>query len=815
MSRVELEKESKPELLVKGWIPPPLGRDFTVVGKPLNRIDGPEKVTGRAKYAGDVRLPGMLYAKILRSPHAHARIKSIDTSEAEKVPGVRAVLSSANCAGWFTYWYSVPQPAFPETVSYVGQEIAAVAADSIDAARNALALIKVEYEELPAVFDVEEAFKRGSAQVTVTDVPNPADPETYGARKPPVGNIFEGKPVVTSRGDIQKGFAEADVIIERKYSTPFQHHGTIQTRTCVTYWDGERLTVHDSLQGVHLFRKDLAWSLGLPPEKVRVKIKYQGGGFGSKASAQRYVHYAAKLSMITRRPVRLELTRTEEFLSHPRRPACVVYLKTGVKRDGTITAMYGRGLVNIGAGGGYGAIKGPITNHSFVLYKCSNAYFEEWGVHTNLPLTGPMRSPIDVSATSIAEGHIDELAAAIGMDPLQFRLKNYTPYADQVHKTYYSAKKLDEAMLRVTEAIGWSRRRKPYGVEDSGTKKRGIGMSSYIYHGVGFPPYKAEARVLLSSTGDIELQAGVVDIGSGSATTLSQVAAEELGVSLSDIRTIYGDTELTPYSPSSHASRVIPEMGPAVLQAAAQAREKLFEFVAALLESSRSELRSSEGWIYNVRDRSKKMSFKDACSLIPSEGIVGNGSRAPSPSTNAGGDISEVGKISFATFGAAAAEVEVDIETGQVRVLRCSTAHEFGRALNPKLVYSQHYGGVTIGIGYGLLEEPIWDKKTGIQLNNDFHQYRMPTVFESPLEIIPFNIDDDDPYFAYSAKGGGESTNSGVPAAIRNAIYDATGVWLYDYPLTPEKVLAALAGSKKDGSKQVGETKEKELAIAV
>ncbi len=390
------------------------------------------------------------------------------------------------------------------------------------------------------------------------------------------------------------------------------------------------------------------------------------------------------------------------------------------------------------------------------------------------------------------------------MDPLEFRLKNYNPYADQVKMTPFSAKKLDVAMRDVTEAIDWTRRKEYASLQNGKLKRRGIGMASYIFNGVGINPCKANAEVAIRRDGTIELHAAIVDIGTGSATTLAMIAAEELGVPLESVRVIYGDSEAGPYAPGSHASRMIPEMGPAVLQAAADARKKLFEALAQSFKVHASQLRSAEGWIYFGSDPSRRVRFEEACGLMGDETITGRGSRArfpgsgyPMPRAIPKGEAPVEGQVSFATFGASAAEVEVDVETGEVRVLKIATAHEFGRALNPKLCDSQHYGGILMGIGMGLLEEPVLDKRTGIMLNTDLHQYRMPTALDMPLEAIPFNVEDDDPFFAYSAKGGGEGVNTAIPAAIRNAIYNAVGVWMYEYPITRERMVAALA-EKKD-----------------
>jgi len=770
------------KLLVKGTPPPRLDREFTVVGKPLHRRESYEKVTGNAKYAGDIKLPGMLHAKILRSPHAHARILRIDAGKAEAMPGVKAILTKDNNPEWFTYWYMIKQKAFPEIVTYQGEEVAAVAAEDIETAQRALELIDVEYEVLPFVIDPKEAMKDDAPLMDTVDG------DGIGALFPPHGtrekNIYGGAPKVLKRGDVEKGFREADLVIEGEYSVPPQHHGTIQTRTCVAQWDGQKLTVWESCQGVWQPKEQLARSLGLHPDQVRVIVRFQGGGFGSKAGAQRFSHYASKLSMVTGRPVRLELTRAEEFVSHPRRHVGTFYIKTGVKMDGTLTAMSGTAIINLGSGGWW---VGIAILEPFYVYKCPNAYFEQYGVYTHTQYTGPMRSPQNVFGAFAAESHMDRVAAELKMDPYEFRLKNYTEYGDQDNKIPYSRKSLDKCMELVTQAIGWERWSKLGKVNEGSTRKKGIGMANYIYHGVGTHPFHAEAEIVIKSDGSITLHAGIVDIGTGSATIMSMIAAEELGVSLGDVNIIYGDTKSTRYAPASHAARVTPEMSPAVLQAAAEARQNLFARAAQLLDARVEDLRSKNGVIYAKTDPSRTISFSDACRVLaPGEIIVGRGSRAPNPD-----------KPIFATFGSQAAEVKVDIETGEVQVIKIASAHEFGRALNPKFCIQQHHGGVVMGVAYALFEEGVHDRKTGVLLNANLEQYRMASALDLP-EIITFNVEAEDPYFAYSAKGGGEGTNTPTAAAIRNAVCHALGVWIDELPLTPDKILNALAKKRSD-----------------
>lgn len=773
--------ESK--LLVKGAVPPPLDRELTVVGKPLNRADAFEKVTGQARYSGDMKLPGMLYGKTLHCPHPRARIVRIDTSKAEALPGVMAVLSKESTKGWRTSWYEVLELAFPELITHEGVEVAAVAAVDVPTAQKAIELIDVEYEVLTPMLDAAETLR------------NPPPPliadEEYPGRE-----MFDRKPFVIQRGDLEKGFEEADVIVEETYTTQVSHHGTIQTRACIASWDGENLTVWDAIQGVWYSKLALARSLGLKPENVRVMVKYLGGGFGSKAWSQRITYYAAKLSMMTGRPVKMERTRSEEFINHSRRYDTRMYLKMGAKKDGTLTAILQKAVVDIGAAAteeNYYCRQ--IIWHTANLHACPNVYLEQTGVSTNRQTTGPTRSPMNMQAIFALESHMDRMAVELGMDPFDFRMKNYATYQSvgtaEAHltgdgtttfaaKIPYSSKILDECMKLATDAIDWKKRSKAP-VASRSPVKRGMGMASYlVLQGVGLFPYRAEARVEIKHDGTINLYAGVVDIGGGQKTILGMIAAEELGVPADAVTVILGDTQDTPYGPSCHASRCTPEMGPAILQAACEARQKLFEHAAVLLDTDHGRLGSKEGMIYVKSDPRRSIPFSKACrNMGEDESIIGMGSRAPNPA-----------EPMMATFGAQTVELEVDTETGRVNILKCIAAQDFGKPINPKLCTSQVYGGIEFGVGFALTEEGLYDPKTGKLLSSNLSKYRMPT----PLDFPPVRVflpECEDPFFAYSAKGAGENTNAPTPAAIRNALHNATGIWFNELPITPDKIIKA------------------------
>ena len=753
-------------LPVEGEVPPSLGRALTVIGRSVDRRDALEKVTGRAAYSSDMTLPGMLHAKILRSPHAHARIRRIDVSKAEALPGVHAILTKDNTKDWSTYWYMIPQPAFPEAIAYPGQEVAVVAAETIDIARQAVELIDVDYEVLPAALTPREAMKPTALPVPILDVEKPRD----GNVQHPIYHV--------QRGDVAGGLAEADVVVEERFTLPTQYHVDIQTRCTVAHWDGDRLTVYESSQGVWNVKRELAKSLGLAEDAVRVVVKYMGGGFGSKAGAQRVVHYAAKLSMLTGRPVKLELTRPEEFVSHPRRYAAEVTLRLGARRDGTLTAVDADVLLDLGSGSLY-AGRYPLFLHQiWELYRCPNASVHVLAVYTNTPPTGPARGVLDPIASFCMEATMDELAARLGLDPVALRMKNYSVWADEARRLPYSSKRLDQCIESVTRAIGWERR-DALAASATPSKRRGIGMACYCLERSGYAPFSAKADVIVRRDASVELRAGIVDIGAGQVTMLPMLAAEELGIDPERIAIHYGDTDGTHYAPSSHASRITVEMGPATIQAASVVRRRLFDAVAPHLGVSPDRLVAANGRIAVRDEPDRTLSFAEACGLMPEPEIRATGSRGANPED-----------VVFRSFGAHAVEVEVDVQTGEVAVTRFVSSHDIGRPINPKLVASQQYGAVLMGLGYALYEEAEIDRKTGVLLNCDVHQYRTPTALETPpIEIS--NIEGEDPHYPYSAKPVGEAPLIGVMPAIRNAIRHALGVGINVLPMTPARVIEA------------------------
>jgi xanthine dehydrogenase YagR molybdenum-binding subunit len=728
-----------------------------VLGKPVSRLDGYDKVSGTAQYAFDVTFPNMVFAKTLRSPHPHALIKSIDIREALKHPGVLAVISHENTPK--IPWYSNTSYLFDPHLRYPGDEVACLAAESEAIARQALELIRVEYDILPFVVDAEKAMQ-------------PNAPKLYET-----GNIQDGKPFLYKRGDVEKGFKEADAIVEETFSTQVAVHNPTEVHCSVVNWDGDHLTAWDSTQSVFTVRDALAASLGLPANKVRVIKKYMGGGFGSKLAPGKYTVMAALLARQLGRPVKITLDRKEMNLAVGNRPDSVQKLKVGAKKDGTLTALSHYAYGAVGAYPSGAGCSWPLRT----LYKCDNVAVEEYSVHINAGPGRPMRAPGHVQGTFALAAIIDEIAEKINMDPLEFRLKNYAE-SDQVFNVPYTSKRLREAYEKGAEAIGWQRRNQPAGSGSPGPLKRGIGMASQIWWGGGGPP--AYATIKLNRDGSAYVSAGTQDLGTGTYTFIAQVVAEVLEIPLENITVTLGDTGLCPYCPGSGGSVTAPSVSPAVYDAAVQVKAKLMSAAAALLELPEDQLLYRDGVIVAKADESKKMTLPDILGKMREQEILATGARNANPK----------GSI-INTFGAQFAEVEVDIETGKVRVLKVVAAHDIGRLLNRKTAENQCHGGIIQGLSFALMEQRIIDQPTGQVLTTNMHDYKMPITMDMP-EIEMIIVSDADPLISsVGAKGIGEPVHIPTAAAIANAVYNALGVRIKTLPITPDKIIKSIAGT--------------------
>ncbi len=728
----------------------PESRDLTYVGKPHTRLDGAERVTGQARYTYDVLLPGMLHAKVLRCPYPHARIKRLDTSRAEALPGVRAVVSHLNTPS--IPWYRGRSVIFETELRYAGEEVAAVAADDEYIARDALALIEVEYEELPFITDPEKAL------------PEVADDTTD------IGNTRETAPKILERGSLEQGLAEADVVVQTRYTTSTQLHQCMETHGSVAHWEGEQLTLWDSTQWVFGVRDRVAASLGLPLNKVRVLKKYMGGGFGSKISTGKQAVIAALLARKSGRPVKLMLDRREESLATGNRHQTIQHLTLGAKQDGTLTAIGLRSIAGVGAYGSAASVGGPVRE----LYRCPNVRTEEWGIFTNTGPSASFRAPGYVEGTFALESAMDEFAEKLGMDPIELRARNGVGHDQETGKPY-TLKELDRAYEVGAEAVGW---KQTDGSQDP-TKKRGWGMAAMVWSGGGGPP--AHAIVKINSDGSASIVSGTQDIGTGTKTMLAQVAAEELGLPIEAFSVELGDTQDMPYGPLSAGSMTTPSAGPAVRMAAQEAREMLLDLAGSMMDVAREELEISNG---EIRERSRP----EVCRTVPDilgelddYMVVGTGSRGPNPDDK-----------ELRTFGAQFAEVEVDTLTGKVDVLRVYAVHEVGRVINPLALGSQIEGGVIQGLGFATTEERYVDGPTGKVLNANLEEYKVPTSMDIPLIEHEALDQVDVEANSIGAKGVGEPPIIPTAAAIANAVYDAVGVRIRDLPITPARVLEAL-----------------------
>ncbi|MEO8284869.1 MAG: xanthine dehydrogenase family protein molybdopterin-binding subunit [Chloroflexota bacterium] len=744
------------------------GHDFRVVGKSVNRIDARERVTGAARYTYDMHPAGMLYAAVLRSPHPHARIVAVDTSRAAALPGVRAALSSANAPD--IKWYSGHSKLFDSMVRFVGEEVAAVAADDMETVRDALKLMDVKYEVLPFITDMREASRPGALQIH------------------PRGNVLKGdggrEGDLYSRGDPIAAFKSADIVVEATYSTSTQLHNSLETHGSVVMWEGDELTVWESTQYIYGVRSRVADALGMPVSKVRVICEYMGGGFGSKGQTLKQPIIAALLSKEAGRPVKLMLNRTEENTLSGNRGETIQKLKVGAMNDGTLVAIDLETLYGVGAYGGWaGAVGGPAKE----LYKCANVRTLTLGVRTNLGSHAAFRAPGYVEGTFALESALDEICDRLGMDPVEFRRKNYAE-GDQTSDLGYTSKYLLESYDKVLELSGIGRENKLPAKGELGANgnwKRGIGIASQTWSGGGGPP--AHALVRVNPDGTVEIMAGTQDIGTGTKTTLSQIAAEELGVPLESISFRAGDTQKGPFGPASWGSITTPSMGPAVRAAAADARNQLLEIASFFMEVPASTLVLQDGIVTIEGRPESRRPLKKILDEVGDYMVTGKGFRGPNPTQP------------LRTWGAQLAEVEVNMETGQVRLVRIAAAHDVGRVINPKGLASQFYGGILQGMGFGLTEERIVDARSGHVLNADLEEYKVPTIVDTP-EMRVAGINRADTLANHvGAKGAGEPPIIPTAAAIANAIFNATGVRVTALPITPRRMLEALKANREEG----------------
>ncbi len=777
-----------------------MSEELSVLGKRLPRKDALAKVKGEVKFVADMQLPGMLEVKFLRSPHAHARITRIDTSQAEALPGVRAVLTHKNVPkvhsrGKFEY-------LLDETVHYAAEEVAAVAAITKEVAEEALRLIEVEYEVLPAVFDTEEAMKPGAPLV----YPEYGTNLFHGSTGQPVPRCKPDGWVTIEVGDVDRGFAEADYIIEGNYETPLQYHCSPMPRSVVCLWTGDELTCWADTQVIMRVYQDLAVCLGIPQSSVRLICTYCVGGYGGK-EPEKIAVLTALLAKRTGKPVKTVFTREEDFVATRLRPDYKGYEKIGVKKDGTITTIYSRLIANFGRDNGR-AFMNPLTgalNTCTLLYGWQNSRVDVCTVMTNIVDCLGMNAFGDAEASFMVDRLIDEAAEKIGMNPVEFRLKNCTRYGYKAQKVGNIVKTRDkdkiewgvmgpdidsfqECIRRVTEKARWQEKWKGWNtpVTVNGAKRRGIGIAIGHHHTL-YAPYSAIVKMHHDGTANV-LSMGA-EIGQGFGTAITQAVAETLGLRYEDVSTVLADSSVTPLGVGNFASMGVTSGVTAAWHAALDVRRKLFDIAARILGVKPDELEAKDRRIY-VKERPEAgMPIADAC--VIGFQIIGSAVNPPQESIRD----EKTGKVIYPfAVAATVAEVEVDTETGELNVLNLTSAHDCGRAINPQLVENQIDMSVTLVNGWVRSEEFIIDKSTGVVLNPNLLDYKIMTILDMPKmedmqEII---VEFPCAWAPFGAKGMSETgTVSGAPA-LANAVYNAIGVRIRGGHLTPNIILKAL-----------------------
>ena len=740
-----------------------------VIGTSVRRPDVQGKVTGAARYAGDLHLQGMLHAKIKRSTVAHANIRRIDFSRALKLPGVKAVLTHESVPRVLHYGSPHPRSAsvtrdqyiLDYKVRYWGEGVAAVAALSEEIAEEALDLIDVEYEELPAALTLEQALA----------------PDAPVIHQRPDNLVVD--PVVVKRGDVERGFAEADLVIEGSYELGRPTPAYMEPNVCVCQWDDEgKLTIWISTQTPFMVRGILAEVLGLPHSKVKVLVDHMGGGFGAKQDLFQTEFLCALLARETRRPVRLEYTRKETFLGGRSRHPGTVWLKQGFRKDGTITARQARVTLNSGAYGSHGpGVTAVGTTALTSLYRCDNVLLEGRCVYTNTPIAGAYRGYGVVQTYYALDIQMDEAAEKLGIDPAALKLKNAVREGDLAPSNHpLVGHGLEDCIRRGMSEVGWPKKK-----AGEGHLRRGWGMGCEMHGSSAYPGIKEQgnATVRMNEDGTVQLFTGATGLGTGAHTALAQVVAQELGVRFEEVSVVHGDTDVVPWDIGAFASHTTYMGGRAAQMAAAQVKQQVLARASERLEAAPADLEIRQG-VIRVKGSDRSLSLRDAVAPtrgVPSAQLVASATYTPTKSYS---------------FAAHFVEVQVDTQTGQIEVLQVIPVHELGKVIHPLAAAGQIEGGIQQGIGHTLTEDYVIDEKTGRSLNAGFVDYKMPLSLDMPpirtilLETAP------DPGGPFGAKGVGEDPIIAIGPAIANAVYAAIGVRFRHYPITPDQVVRAL-----------------------
>ena len=766
-------------------------RDFSVIGKPLPRVDAGEKITGKTKYADDLTRPRMLHGRTLPSIHPHAIIKSIDTSAAEALPGVYGVVTGRELPTQFGIMPTAEDEnaLAVEKVRYVGEPVAAVAAVDEETAEEAISLIKVEYEPIKAHMSIEDAIENQEPRI-----------HDYG----PEGNLH--KVVSIDFGEVDKGLEEADHVREDVYFFQGNTHMPMEQHSAVAEWNpvDEKMTIWSATQTPHYVHRQLAKVLDLPEHKVRVIAAPVGGGFGGKDDPFSHEICACKLSMKIGRPVKITLTREEVFYAHRGRHPVLMWVKTGVKKDGTITAMHFKSFLDGGAYGSYGPASTYYTGAlQTVTYKIPNYRFQAIRAFTNKPACGPKRAHGTPQPRFAIELQMDKLAEDLGMSPIDIRLKNLT---GENHVTVnwlkIGSNGSKECIEKVLEASGYHDK---HGKMPEG-KGIGFALSTYIC-GAGLPIYwndmpQSEVQIKVDRSGLVTAFSGAIDIGQGSDTVLASIVAEVLGVYQDDVSLVTADTDLTPIDLGTYSSRVTMMMGNAAIEAAEKVRDIIFNVIGEELDVPVERLHARERRIYDIENPDNSISFQEAARKTEAKsGLIGAVGSYKPPEKLGRYKGSGVGPSPAYSFSAAVMQIDCDKETGDVEIEKIWIAHDIGRALNPLSVIGQVEGSVYMGLGEVLMEEQ--DFRKNLHKIPSMLDYKTLTFKEMP-PVETILIETEEPNAPFSAKEAGQGPLTPVIPALSSALHDAFGIVIDEIPITPDKILKAIDAKEKGNHPRVG-----------